>query len=171
MLKSCRTPRMSKKIIKRKRGTQTDSQMALPCDPVAFIAPGVECKGVMTSDGQMRIDGSLEGEIHSKGTVVVGEKAMVSAKIQAESVISEGQITGTVKAKKNIHLRSSAVVKGSVNTPYLSMEEGALLETDWSLWIHGERIPGRVWSHNFQRGAISSPTWGKASTKPVPRKP
>ena len=161
---------MSKKIIKHKKGTPKDSAKALPSEPTAFIAPGAECKGVMTSDGQMQIDGNLEGEIYSKGTVVVGEKGMVSAKIHAESVVSEGQITGTVKAQKDIHLRSSAVIKGSVNAPYLSMEEGALLETDWSLWIHGGRISGRVWSEHFQRGNMSHPPWWRSSRKAVPRK-
>ncbi len=127
--------------------------------PGAFIAPGVDCKGVIVGDGKMRIDGNVEGEIHSTGEVIVGSQGMMDADIQAESIVSDGQITGNVTATKTIHLSSSAVVKGSVKTPYLSMEEGAVLETDWSLWINGGRIPGNMWQEHFQRGTISHPPW------------
>ncbi|GJL61240.1 MAG: hypothetical protein NPIRA03_40970 [Nitrospirales bacterium] len=127
--------------------------------PSAFIGPGGECKGVMSGDGKMRIDGALEGEIHSSGSVIVGEEGAVDADIQAESVVAQGLITGNVTAKKSLHLKSSAVVKGSVKTPYLSMEEGAVLETDWSLWINGGRIPGNIWNELFQHEAITHPPW------------
>ena len=116
----------------------------------------------------MQIDGSIEGEIHAKGTVMVGEEGTVFANVQADSVISHGQISGDVTAQKNIHLMSSAVVKGSVNTPYLSMEEGAVLETDWSLWINGARIPGQVWNKQYQRGTITHPSWWKGTMKGIP---
>ena len=128
----------------------------------------MKCKGVMTTDGQMQIDGSIEGEIHAKGTVMVGAGGTVNANVQADSVISQGQISGAVTAEKNIYLMSSAVVKGSVNTPYLSMEEGAILETDWSMWINGARIPGQVWNKQYQRGIISHPSWWKGAGKQIP---
>ncbi|WP_447969041.1 polymer-forming cytoskeletal protein [Nitrospira sp. M1] len=128
-------------------------------NPSAFLGPGGECKGVMTGDGKMRIDGNLEGEIHTQGSVIVGEEGMVEADIQADSIVTQGVITGNVKAKKSMHLKSSAVVKGAVTTPFLSMEEGAVLETDWSLWINGGRIPGNVWNEMFQHEAITHPPW------------
>ncbi|GJL53472.1 MAG: hypothetical protein NPIRA02_06040 [Nitrospirales bacterium] len=128
-------------------------------NPSAFLGPGGECKGVMTGDGKMRIDGNLEGEIHSQGSVIVGEGGAVEADIQAESVVAQGLISGNVKAQKSMHLKSSAVVKGSVTTPFLSIEEGAVLETDWSLWINGGRIPGNVWNEMFQHEAITHPSW------------
>ena len=144
--------------------SQPESGEEAPVDwqeesPSAFIGPGGECKGVMVAEGKMRIDGNLEGEIHSNGPVIVGVQGAVDANIQAETIISQGQITGNVTAKKNIYLKSSAVIKGSVTTPYLSMEDGAVLETDWSLWINGGRIPGNVWQEHFQRGSISHPPW------------
>ena len=150
------------KIAKQPQNDVTDD--LTPVDwqqdsPAAFIGPGVECKGVMVADGKMRIDGNVEGEIHSNASIIVGTQGTVEADIQAESIVTQGQITGNVTAKKNMHLKSSAVVKGSVKTPYLSMEEGAVLETDWSLWINGGRIPGDVWREHFQRGAISHPPW------------
>ena len=152
------------KLVKHPKSHQSQSTTAPPTEwqednPAAFIGPGGECKGVIVGDGKMRIDGNLEGEIHANGPVIVGEEGTIEADIQADSVITQGQITGTVNAKKNMHLKSTAVVKGSVKTPYLSMEEGAVLETDWNIWINGGRIPGNVWSEMFQQGSIKHPHW------------
>lgn len=129
--------------------------------PVAFIGNGVTCQGVLTTDGQMQIDGKLEGEIHTKGTVVVGAKGVVSAQIEAESVVSQGKISGSVTAAKHIHLQSTAVVKGAVQTPYLVMDEGAVLETDWSIWINGAWVSSRTWEERYPMGGIQYPEWWK----------
>ena len=129
-------------------------------DPLAtFIGHGVRCKGVMTSEGQMQIEGSLEGEIHAKGTVLVGEKAVVKANIRAGTVISRGQISGTIVARKEVRLLSSAIVIGTLSTPHLSVEKGATLETNWSLWVNRSRFSGRQWIKKYPHSGISHPTW------------
>ena len=95
----------------------------------AFIGAGVQCKGVMNSEGEMHIEGCLEGEIHTKGTLRVGEQAVLKAQIQAGSVISKGQISGSIVARREVRLLSSAVVTGPVSTPHLSVEKGAKLDS------------------------------------------
>ncbi len=139
-------------------------------NPAAFIGPGGECKGVIVGDGKVCIDGNLEGEVHSNASVVVGEQGVIDANIHAETIVSQGQITGNITAKKNIHLKSSAVMKGSVSTPHLSMEDGAVLETDWSLWINGGRMPGNMWQELSKCGHITHPPWWPAKVaEPVIR--
>lgn len=95
-------------------------------DVVAFIGPGVEFKGVIKYQGNVRIDGHLEGEVHAEGTLYLGEQAVLSAKIQAKSVISKGQITGDITAGQKVQLLAPAVVDGSVVTPSLLVEEGVV---------------------------------------------
>jgi cytoskeletal protein CcmA (bactofilin family) len=96
-------------------------------DVIAFVGKGVEFKGVITYDGTVRIDGLLEGEIHTNGILLIGEDAVITAKVSAGTVISKGKITGDVVAAERIKLLAPAVVNGSVKTPILSMEEGVLL--------------------------------------------
>jgi len=92
----------------------------------AFVGKGVEFRGTLTYDGTIRIDGSLEGEVQTEGCLLVGQGAVVTAKITAGTVICKGTIIGDVIAKEKIHLRSPGVLKGSVTTPKLSLEEGVL---------------------------------------------
>ena len=93
---------------------------------VAFIGQGVEFKGTINYKGSVRIDGRLDGEINTEGTLLVGKEASITAKISAGSVISKGKITGDITAQEKVLLLSSAVMDGSLNTPQLSIEEGVL---------------------------------------------
>ncbi|RMH37405.1 MAG: polymer-forming cytoskeletal protein [Nitrospirae bacterium] len=96
-------------------------------DVVAFIGPGVVFKGTISYKGSVQIDGRLEGEIHTDGVLLVGQQAVVTAKVSAGSVISKGTITGDIVAKECVQLLASAVMDGSLKTPQLSMETGVLL--------------------------------------------
>ena len=92
----------------------------------AFVGKGVEFKGTISYSGTVRIDGYLDGEIHTDGMLLVGEEAIIQAKITAGTIVSKGKITGEVTANECIKLRAPAVMNGSVKTPVLAMEDGVL---------------------------------------------
>ena len=48
---------------------------------IAFLGKGTEFKGVLSYEGTVRIDGKVEGEIITKGTLVVGESAIINAEV------------------------------------------------------------------------------------------
>jgi len=93
---------------------------------IAFVGKGVEFKGIISYNGTVRIDGVLDGEIHTDGTLLVGEEAVLTAKVSAGTVVSKGKVTGDIIAKEKVRLLAPAVLNGSVKTPMLSMEEGVL---------------------------------------------
>jgi cytoskeletal protein CcmA (bactofilin family) len=95
-------------------------------DVIAFVGKGVEFKGTIIYSGTVRIDGQLEGEIETDGVLIIGEGAVISAKVTAGTIICQGRITGDVLAKEKIKLLSPAVMNGSVSAPLLSIEEGVL---------------------------------------------
>lgn len=95
-----------------------------PEEIIAFLGKGTEFKGVITYDGTVRIDGKVEGEIITKGTLVVGETATIDAEINAGTVICGGKIHGNITATTKVQLLSPAVLNGSVRTPVLIVEEG-----------------------------------------------
>jgi cytoskeletal protein CcmA (bactofilin family) len=92
----------------------------------AFVGKGVEFKGIITYSGTVRIDGYLDGEIHTDGVVLIGEDAVIQAKITAGTVVCKGKLTGDVVAKESVKLRAPAVINGSVKAPIVSMEDGVL---------------------------------------------
>lgn len=111
----------------------------------AFIGHGVEFKGIITYQGNVRIDGHLDGEVHAKGTLYLGEQAVLTGKITAQAVISKGHITGDITTEDKVQLLAPAVLDGSIMTPSLLMEEGVTfngtIEMPTSITPMAEREP------------------------------
>jgi cytoskeletal protein CcmA (bactofilin family) len=111
-------------------------------DISAFVGKGVEFKGTISYSGTVRIDGHLEGEIHTDGVLLIGEEAIIQAKISAGTIVCKGKITGDVVAKDSVKLRAPAIMNGSVKTPVLSMEDGVLFNGALEM-THGVRDASR----------------------------
>ncbi len=90
-----------------------------------FLGKGVDFKGIVNFEGTVRIDGRLEGEIHTNGTLVVGELASIKGIISAGTLVSSGKINGSISASEKVQLLKPAVLIGDVRTPAISVEEGA----------------------------------------------
>lgn len=94
----------------------------------AFLSEGTEFKGVLTFEGTLRIDGKLEGEILSSGTLVVGQSGEINADITTSTLISRGKITGNVTTTKRVVLHAESELLGNVKTGSLNVEEGAVFD-------------------------------------------
>ena len=92
-----------------------------------FLARGFEFKGTLTFEGTVRIDGMVSGAIYSKGTVILGEHAVIEGDISAGTIVSGGTINGNLTAMERVHLLPSAVLNGDLKTPFLKAEEGVQL--------------------------------------------
>ena len=95
-------------------------------DIVAFVGHEVQFSGVLTYKGNVRIDGTFDGEIETEDTLFIGEQANVKAVIRAGSVIASGRIAGNITASQLVELKSPAVIDASITTPRLSMDNGVI---------------------------------------------
>jgi len=93
----------------------------------AFLGEGTEFKGVLSFQGTVRIDGRLEGEVVGDELLIVGEGGILRANVDVGSLVSNGRIEGTIRAKKRIELLASSRVIGKISTPCLVVMEGAAL--------------------------------------------
>jgi len=75
----------------------------------------------------LRINGRFEGTLDTKGMLMVGHKADIKADITGESISIAGVVNGRIKADKILKLESSARLNGDVDTPKISIQEGAVL--------------------------------------------
>ncbi len=76
----------------------------------------------------LRINGKFEGKLQTKGSLTIGEHAVVKADITGESIVIAGKVDGEISAEKLIQMIAPARVVGDIKTPVLSIEEGAVLE-------------------------------------------
>ena len=116
-----------------------DGEIANPNGIIAYIGEGVTFKGIIKYKGSVRIDGKLEGEIHTDGVLIIGERAVIVAKIEAGTIECQGHITGDIKAKNKVKLMAPAVLEGTVATTSLSMEDGVLFNGTCQMSKDGEK--------------------------------
>lgn len=97
-------------------------------DLSAYIDEGLEIEGTVAFRGTVVLNGRFKGDIQSGDTLIVGEKGLVNARINAGAVIVNGEIVGEVVATERVEMRGSARVFGSLEAPIVVMEEGVLFE-------------------------------------------
>jgi cytoskeletal protein CcmA (bactofilin family) len=94
----------------------------------SIIAPGTCFTGNISSTSDLRIDGTIEGNVQSQSKVVIGKDGHVKGDITGVQVDVMGHVSGNVFATEGIILRSKARVQGHINTSSLEVERGALLD-------------------------------------------
>ena len=93
-----------------------------------LIDRGCNFEGKLMFDGTVQINGDFRGEVLSDGTLIVGPEAKLSAQIQIDTLIVEGNVEGTIEAKQRVELRRGANLIGDIITPSLVIEDGAIFQ-------------------------------------------
>src|SRR5262245_36115096 len=84
----------------------------------------VEIKGNVKFAGELTLEGKLEGEINSDGTLIIGETGTVNGNVNAGTVSVRGKINGNIVARDKIEIKSKAEVFGDIRSAKLAIEEG-----------------------------------------------
>ena len=82
--------------------------------------------GTIVANNDIRLDGTVEGDIQCRGKVVIGEKGFVHGNIQCTNAEVQGRIEGKVEALQTLALRASANIQGDVVTQSLIVEPNAI---------------------------------------------
>ncbi len=114
--------------------TQAESHSQPDSGPVVAISPGkrnilgrdVEIQGEVRFQGDLIVDGRIEGRIISEGSLTIGEKANIKAEITCGSVIVQGKVEGNITATDRVEICALAEVSGDIKAGALSMEAGAV---------------------------------------------
>ncbi|MBN2884459.1 polymer-forming cytoskeletal protein [Patescibacteria group bacterium] len=94
-------------------------------DAETIIGASIKVKGNFNGQGDIVIEGSLEGSLKTVANVFVGEKAKVSANIDASEALIAGEINGNIKIKKYLAIGKTAKINGDVQCGEISIERGA----------------------------------------------
>lgn len=76
----------------------------------------------------LRINGSFEGKLDTRGNLTIGENAKVKASIHGDRIVVAGKVTGDIQATQVLSIIAPAVVRGHITTPRLVVNEGAFIE-------------------------------------------
>lgn len=89
------------------------------------ISKGTSIVGDVKSEYDIRIDGSLEGNLDTKGKLVLGSSGSITGNIVCKNCVVEGKVDGTIKVAELLTLKSTGFFKGDIATSKLQIEPGA----------------------------------------------
>ena len=89
------------------------------------IAKNSTFVGEITSDGDFRIDGILEGTLKTKGKVIIGVDGFIKGTIEATNAEIEGKFSGQLSIANILTIKAAANISGDIVVGKLSIEPGA----------------------------------------------
>ena len=84
-----------------------------------------EFEGTLRFGDSLRIDGRFRGSIESRGVLIIGEKADVTAEIKVGALSVAGTVRGSIRTEDRLEIFSGGKVHCDVVTPSIRIEEGA----------------------------------------------
>jgi cytoskeletal protein CcmA (bactofilin family) len=111
--------------------SETTAPVAAPKRPSRATAPSIISAdlivtGTLVSNGDIQIDGIVEGDVRSVG-LVIGEKAEIHGEILAEDITVRGRVIGRIRARK-VQLAATSHVEGDILHEAFAVETGAFFE-------------------------------------------
>ena len=108
---------------------------------VTIIGSGTTVSGEIKSQGTIRIEGTVQGNVQSDDTIVVHETGRVKADMVAGQIIISGHVEGNVCAHDRLEVNSTGKLLGDVTAPRLSIAEGVLFEGKCTMKSPGPSKP------------------------------
>ncbi len=105
------------------------------------IARGVRVEGDFVSQGEVVIEGEVNGHVSTTGTLTIGSEAKLKADVQATEAIVAGTIQGNVTVKARLELKATANITGDVVCETAVIEAGACLNGKVSIGTTAKAAP------------------------------
>lgn len=94
--------------------------------PPAVIARGITVTGDLVGEGDIVVEGRVDGRVGLRSELTITESGAVEADIEARSVVVRGRVRGRVVAEDKVHLGRTAVVDGDISARTVIIEDGAV---------------------------------------------
>lgn len=82
--------------------------------------------GDITAQGNIRIEGTVDGMVKSTTKVVIGDSAIIKGNISSKEAEISGKVEGEVECSDLLFLKKSAIINGNITTQKLVVENGAV---------------------------------------------
>ena len=103
------------------------SNAGAPEAVISIIGPGMKIVGDCITDGTVRVEGVVEGNVRAGKAVVIGKEGTVDGSIETQDAVIAGTVKGTITAASRLELQSSCHIEGEVLARRMQLEEGAIL--------------------------------------------
>ena len=96
-------------------------------DAETIIGASIKVKGNFQGQGDIIIEGSLEGSLKTEANIFIGDRPKVVASVESKDVVINGEVRGNIKAKNYLSIGGTAKIYGDVQYAEISIEKGATI--------------------------------------------
>jgi cytoskeletal protein CcmA (bactofilin family) len=107
----------------RDRGIQQNTQEPV----ISIIGPGMRIQGDCDTDGAVRVEGVVNGNVRAGKAVVVGKEGLIEGDIFTQDAVISGRVKGTIRAESRLEIQGTSQIDGEILAALMVLEEGAVL--------------------------------------------
>ncbi len=100
-----------------------DSDLNAPAETV--VGPSVKIQGDLNSEGNIKIEGMVNGKVKTSQSVFIVPGAKITADVLAGNAVIGGEILGNIKISGHLVLQGTAKISGDITCSVLRVEDGA----------------------------------------------
>jgi cytoskeletal protein CcmA (bactofilin family) len=104
-----------------------------PNGELSLIGTGTVVQGKVMTEGSIRIDGTMVGDVVAKANAAIGSSGILDGNLSAKNVSLAGRVKGTVTASEKLILESKSVLQGDIRASKLVVDEGAMFDGQCSM--------------------------------------
>ena len=134
-----------------------------------MLGPRDRLIGELYIEGNLRVSGTLEGQIEATGDVDVTEAATVKASVAGREVSVSGQVNGSVVASKKLVIGRGGSITGDVRVPRLVMQDGASLSGKVSMGPQAAAEPAVPAAETAEPALVAADGDGQEKSRPKRR--
>lgn len=106
---------------------QTGEPAAPPAGGLSIVAVGMTVRGDIESNGTVKVEGAVEGQVEARNQVLVARGGVVQGDIDAREAVVGGAVHGSIRASERVEIQAGAVVNGDIITRRIAVAEGGSL--------------------------------------------
>lgn len=109
---------------------------------LSLVGLSTTIEGKVKTDGSIRIDGKLVGDLIAKANAAVGINGIVEGTLMARNVSLAGKVSGTVTATEKLILEGKSIMRGDIRASRLVVDEGAMFDGQCAMTSSPGSKPG-----------------------------
>lgn len=115
-------------MILNRKSNNVSTEVSNQSPAISFINKPTKITGDITCNEDLRIAGTIEGEVHSKMKFILNQTGIINGKVNSQEAEIAGTVNGDVRVKDKLTLKSTAMIEGKIYTKKISIEDGAQIK-------------------------------------------
>jgi len=104
-----------------------------PSHALNSLVQGTTVNGTVTSESDIRVDGTLTGDLNCAAKIIIGSSGMVEGDVKCENALIEGSFKGNLVVRDTLHIRENAKIEGDIRTEKLIVDQGAVFNVSCNM--------------------------------------